>query len=657
VSGENTNARHWATLCGFKPFLKEFMQKYIFIFFIFCSLPLLAQKPAPPLPIPPQTDPAQVQKDIIQVDKSNYLEYISTNGVITQKLVGDVWLHQDSVFMYCDSALIENRTKVRAYGHVVIQQGTQVSCFSDSLIYDGVSKIADLYSKDDVILKNGNQTLYAWKTLNYNMNTKVGTYRRGGKLLSDKTQVFSREGEYYVDTHEAFFRKKVFVSDKDFSLKTDTLQYNTQDKTALFLAPTLITQEKAKIYCERGYYDFEKKSAEFLQNPQYQKDKSKATADTIRYDGNLKEVKMIGHASFIDSVKVATANEIRYNESEDVSYLIGDAKYNDGKQNIVGEEITYNNGSSSFSSKGRSVIADSTQILAADNVSFDKEKGVGIAKGNVVWQDTVNHLTIKCTQMDYDKKRDFIKTRGGRPLLITKIDKDSLYLSADTLISYKDTTNLKKPRVLRAYHDVRIFKKDLQAVCDSLIYSDLDSTFHLLQHPLMWSDSSQFLADTMRILLVKNKIDRLLLFNKSFIISEIESDYFNQIKGKYITAFFEEGKIRRMKVFGNAESVYFATNEKEEYIGVNKVASSEMMVFWGGENNKVQNIKFFSQPAGNMSPMKGIGSGGIRLDGFDWQPLLQPKSIEDLLKPKPKVDFLPKPIKKEEEQKGRRNRG
>ena len=216
------------------------MQKYFFLIFLFFTLQIKAQHP---VPIPTQANTpneavSQAQKDIIQVDKSNFLEYISNKGIITQKLIGDVWLHQDSIFMYCDSAFIENRTKMRAYGHVVIQQGDSVSCFSDSLIYDGVTKVADLYSKDDVILKSGHQTLYAWKTLNYNMATKVGTYKRGGKLLSDKTQVFSREGEYYVSTHEAFFRKKVFVSDKDFTLKTDTLQYNTADKTALFLAPT-----------------------------------------------------------------------------------------------------------------------------------------------------------------------------------------------------------------------------------------------------------------------------------------------------------------------------------------------------------------------------------------------------------------------------------
>ncbi len=593
------------------------MQKYLFLIFLFFTQIAFAQEPA---------------KDIIQVDKSNYLEYISTNGVVTQKLIGDVWLHQDSVFMYCDSALIENRTNLRAFGHVVIQQGKAISCFSDSLIYNGITKIADLYSKDDVILKNGDQTLYAWRTLNYNVNTKVGTYKRGGKLLADKTQVFSREGEYYAATHEAFFRKKVFVTDKDFSLKTDTLQYNTKDKIALFLAPTRIDQDKAKIYCERGYYDFNEKKAEFLQNPQYEKEKSKATADTMKYDGNLKEVRMIGNARFEDSSKVATAKVIRYNESEDISYLEGNAKYSDGKQNIAGEAIAYNNKNSSFSTKGRSVIADSTQVLEADDVQFDKEKGVGVAKGNVVWRDTTNDIAIKCDQMDYDKGRDYIKTRGGRPLLITLIDKDTMFLSADTLISFKDTLQKNNPRLLRAYHDVRIFKSDMQAVCDSLSYSDMDSTFRLYRKPIMWSDTSQFSGDTIHILLANKKMDKLFLNNKGFIINALENDFYNQIKGKKITAFFVNGKVNRMKVFGNAESVYFATDEKDAYIGVNRVTCSDMMVYWGGEKNKVENIKFYAQPKGKMTPIKDANPITLRMEEFNWSPNLQPKSLKDILK-------------------------
>lgn len=579
----------------------------------------------------PQTAlPSAAEKDIIQVDKSDRLEYFSLNGIVTQKLIGNVWLHQDSVFMYCDSALIVNRTKLRAYGNVIIQQTDSVACFSDSLIYDGALKVADLYAGTDVILKNGRQTLYAWKTLNYNVAQRIGTYRRGGKIITDNTEIFSREGEYFLNSKEAFFRKQVFINDKDFSLKTDTLQYNTDDKIALFLAPTRIKQDSSQIYCERGFYDFNLKKAEFLQHPQYLKNTQKATADTIRYDGTLKEVFLIKNARFEDSLKVATADTIRYSESADETRLLGNAFYKDDKQEMKGKRIIYNNKTASFSTEGRSTISDEKSTLEADVVNYDKTKGLGTASGNVIWQDTVQHITIKCEAMDYNKEKNYVKTKGKRPLLITLIDKDSLFLSADTLVSEKKDSL----QTLKAYHDVRIYKSDLQGVSDSLFYSDIDSTFKFYRNPIMWSDSSQFLADTIHLALANKKINNVFLHNKGFIINNLEADLYNQIKGRDITVFFNDGKINKMKVDGNAESIYYAKDDKEAYIGINKVVCSEMMIHWG-QGKKVEKIDFFAQPKGNITPIKNISNfASFILTDFNWQPKLQPRSLEDLFKPR-----------------------
>lgn len=69
-----------------------------------------------------------------------------------QKLNGRVELRQDSVFMYCDSALIQNETQVYAYHNVVIQQGDSLRVFADTLEYDGITRLAIL--EGNVILVN-----------------------------------------------------------------------------------------------------------------------------------------------------------------------------------------------------------------------------------------------------------------------------------------------------------------------------------------------------------------------------------------------------------------------------------------------------------------------------------------------------------------------
>jgi hypothetical protein len=186
---------------------------------------------------------------------------------------------------------------------------------------------------------------------------------------------------------------------------------------------------------------------------------------------------------------------------------------------------------------------------------------------------------------------------------------------------------------MRAYHDVRIYKKDLSGACDSLYYSDRDSTFKLFKAPVLWSDTSQFSADTIHLSLTEKKLNKISLFNKSFIINGLGQELFNQIRGRNITAYFADSRVSRMKVDGNAESVYFATDDKDAYIGINRVKCSEMTIHWA--DNKVKKIDFFAQPKGNITPLKSVRNfNQFRLPGFNWNPSSKPMSVADLLKPK-----------------------
>jgi hypothetical protein len=176
---------------------------------------------------------------------------------------------------------------------------------------------------------------------------------------------------------------------------------------------------------------------------------------------------------------------------------------------------------------------------------------------------------------------------------------------------------------------VRIFKSDLQAVCDSLSYNTGDSVFHFYNNPIIWSDTSQFSADTVHIQMANNKIDRIFLVNKAFIINSPDELFFNQIKGKFVTAFFEESNIRRMKVEGNAETVYYLLDDDDAYIGVNKSICSEMMIYFG--DNKVDDIRYYDTPNGALTPMQKADHNLFKLEGFKWETKKRPMTLEDLL--------------------------
>ena len=582
-----------------------------------------------------QTQPSKQEPTPVNVDFSDLFEYIQEKGQTVQKLLGSVELHQDSVYMSCDSAFIFNELDVKAMGNVLIQQSDSISIFADSLSYQGAIRVADLFG--EVILMNGNQKLFT-NRLNYDLNTKVATYDQGALLTNDTTQLISKRGYYYVSTDEIFFKDSVQVIDPNFELRTDTLSYNTDTQVATFLAPTLIVQDSSKIYCEGGYYDVRNQLAQFTGNPQYQKsDDSRATAYIIRYDGQKGEVTLQGNARFEEPGRKASADILRYLEDTEEIFLIGQARYESEDQVIVADTISYDQRNEVYTTRGRSLISDPPQLIEADQIDYEKEAGLGIALGNVVWQDTSAGLSIFCDTARYREEGSYLQAMGGRngrPLLISRIETDSMYLTSDTLVAMNqpDTLTQDTVRMLRAFHDVRIYKSNLQALCDSVSYSTRDSLFRLYKDPLIWSDTSQFSADTIHVHLTEDGIDRIDLYNRSFIANSPDLKYFNQIKGKYIKAYLEHDEIRSMSVEGNAETLYYALDEEGAYIGANKTACSEMLFLFAEE--KLKEIRFYKEPSGQLHPMNQADHDALRLDGFRWEFERRPQSIVDLFKKK-----------------------
>jgi hypothetical protein len=84
-------------------------------------------------------------------------------------------------------------------------------------------------------------------------------------------------------------------------------------------------------------------------------------------------------------------------------------------------------------------------------------------------------------------------------------------------------------------------------------------------------------------------------------------------------------------VEGNAEAVYYAIDDKKAYVGVNQTACSEMRLFF--TENKINHIKFYTQPAGSFTPMKKAGKDSKKLKGFFWEKRRRPRSVEDLVRP------------------------
>jgi lipopolysaccharide export system protein LptA len=622
--------------------------------------------------------------DILWADN---FSFILEGADTIQKLVGNVELRQDTVYLYCDSALILNRQTVTASGNFILQHGEYLSMFADSAIYLASQKTAFL--KSNVSLIKGKQKLFT-DSLSYDANTRIATYLNNANLYDDTTRIRSKRGYFHAKTDDVFLSDNVLVSNREFTLKSDTLKFNATSKIVTFLAPSIIVQDSAQIYTERGYYDITNKRADFFQSPQYVKKTKKSWANFIRYDGKKKEITLLGNSYVEDIDFLAYASKIIFNEKTEVSVLTGGAYIRDKDKVITGDTITYDGINETYSTRGRTNIVDGALKLEADQVDYDNEREIGSANGRVIWQDSIERIIIMCDFVEQSNKTKYLKATGGfdrktekpdsqsttvqlsRPLLIKKMQQDSLYISADSLLSLRpsefakkdtskiktqslpaapdslavvvsdtlnarsamarDTTKKEEGRVILAYHDVRIYKSDMQALCDSLSYSNLDSTFNLYQEPIIWTDKSQYSADSISLLLAENQIDQVLLKNESFIITSPDSVFYNQIKGRNSHAFFENGKVNRVRVEGNSQSVYYVLDNNDLYIGINKTECSDMLIEF--KDNDVKGIVFYAQPKATLHPMKGADHETLKLPGFSWEEERKPVSVQDLVKTK-----------------------
>lgn len=554
---------------------------------------------------------------------------------------GDVVLKHEDTYIYCDTATLEGKV-VHAWGNVIIRQGDTLAIFSDLLHYDGTTRLAELDNR--VVLKNREYQLFT-ERLVYDVENKIATYQQGATLNDGKTILRSRQGRFLVEQDDMYFTDQVEIVDPEFRLKTDSLRYGTDLKIARFIAPTIILFDSTQVYTEGGYYNIERKRAYFDKNPQYKSDTKKARALIIEYDGQLRKTSLIGEARYEDDTSVAKADTMHLEDGNNQFSLLGNAYYKSEQQEVVGDQLIYDRVNKRFQTSGRSRITDKEQILESDSLRFDDEKGLGIAKGQVIWQDTVQQTAIFSEVLEQQRESEYVRAYGGRPLLRIRMDEQFLYIAGDTLVSKKIPAIAEKDslslvaadsltqestaaadslssesdsiKIMLMYGHVQIYREDLRGVCDSLVFQLKDSVITMYDSPIMWSDSTQFSADTIRIKAMEGRIHQIDLLQESMVIMTKDQEYFDQIKGKLLEVSFDGGKVNEVDVLGNAQTVYYIRDAEEAYVGVNNKKAGTMKVWLA--DNQVGKVRFYGQPDGNFSSMGQTDHDAIKIPGFKWE--------------------------------------
>lgn len=234
-------------------------------------------------------------------------------------LVGHVKVKQGTTLLYGDSIIV-NATKntLEGYGKVHINDADSIHTYADYLNYDGNTKKAKL--RQQVKLTDGRGTLTT-DSLDYDVAVKIGVYKKGGKLVRNKTVLKSTEGVYYGITRDVIFRNKVSLIDPDNSIFTDTLEYNTYSQLANFISPSKIISGSRLIKTKNGNYNIGTRKGYLYERSSIDDSSYFFIADEMAIDDSLGLGEFRGNALYKSKDSLSfdlLANNIKTNRKKDI---------------------------------------------------------------------------------------------------------------------------------------------------------------------------------------------------------------------------------------------------------------------------------------------------------------------------------------------------
>jgi lipopolysaccharide export system protein LptA len=478
-----------------------------------------------------------------------------------------------------------------------IQQGERVELQSaDSLeggIYNG-QRITKLLG--NVVFKQNDAMMYADSVYQYRDNTNMlEAFGRVRINQADTVTMTGNKAIYDGTNRTAKMTGNVVMRDPRMTLTTPSLDYDLNTKTAVYTEGGVIVDPENRLESRRGSYNTNTKMYSF------QQDVKVTTADyTI------------------------TSENMQYNTLSKIVYFQGPTVIKGEQGDLYAEEGNYNT-LTKISNFGRNAyILTEEYRLGGDKLFYDQNTGYGFAEQNVTLRSLKDDVTIRGQIGRYWRGKGEAKVYGNA-LMETILDNDTLYMAADTLYSReaKDTT---AASMVFAWPNVKIFKSDLQGKADSLSYNRTDSVMHLNVKPVLWSDQSQMVSDTIHITLRNKTIDRMYMYSNAFISSEDTLKNYNQVKGRDMTAFFKEGDLRRVVVNGNGESIYYALEGDTLLTGMNKAICSDMVLNFAEKDLK--KISFLVQPDASFVPPHELKEEEKKLEGFVWMAELRPTKAQ-----------------------------
>lgn len=420
-------------------------------------------------------------------------------------------------------------------------------------------------------------------------------YRQG-----DTLSLTCERAEYDGQMQMMRARKNVVLHHRRQTLLTDSLDFDRLYNMANFFDGGTLIDGKDRLVADWGEYHTETREAKFVYNVKLRSGKDVVTTDTLYYDVRKSKAHMVGPSKIVSGTSVVKTENGYYDTKTDRAQLYG-----------------------------RSTLTDKDKTITGDSLYYVKD-GESTGYGNVVYVDKKNKNSLTCNYLRYNEKTGKgFATRN--PVAIDYSLKDTLWVHSDTMRIY--TFNINTDSVYRkvhAYHKVRAYRVDVQAVCDSLVFNSKDSCMTMYKDPITWNGNRQLLGEQIKAYMNDSTIRFAHVIGQALSVEQLpDSVHYNQVASQEMKAYFEQGEIKKSEAIGNVQTVYYVTNDKDSsLVGLNYLETDTMRMFVGAQRklDKIWTNKFTS----TMYPLTQTPPSKYKLPSFAWFDDIRPKDKNDI---------------------------
>ena len=451
----------------------------------------------------------------------------------------------------------------------------------------------------DVVFRHDSIYMYCDSACFYEKTNSLEAFNNVRMVQGDTLSLYGDYLFYDGNTQLAQVRNNVRMENRTTTLTTDSLNYDRIANLGYFFDGGTLSDEENVLTSDWGEYSPATKMSVFnyevqLVNPQF----------------------------------TLTSDTLRYNTATKIASIVGPSDIHSDENHIYSELGYYNTTLGQAELLNRSVLSNNGKKLTGDSLYYDRNQGYGEAFNDVVFVDTINKNMLTGNYCYYNQLTSYAFATDEA--VATDFSQgDSLFIHADTLQMFTyhlDTDSVY--REARAYHKVRVYRTDVQAVCDSLVFSSKDSCLTMYRDPILWNGQQQLLGEQIMVYMNDSTIDWAHIHNQALSVERIDSVNYNQVSGKDMKAYFKDGEMEQVDVIGSVRLVYYPMEKDSTLIGMNVSESSELNVYL--ENRKLKKMVMKPQSSGTLYPMDQLPPEKMKLENFGWFDYVRPLNKKDI---------------------------